>query len=222
MRESLDDIALACAADKSSACHGYAAIYDPWFVPLRDKPIVLLEIGVGGGHSLKMWERYFTHPDAEIFGLDNDPQCALAFGFSPDGKVAVFTGDQRKDEDLARLLWSAGGALDVVIDDGSHRWGDQQFTFSRLWPHVRPGGQYWIEDLHTSYWQSHNDGAEMSTVAMLQNLVDEVQMYGKPPEGPDCRADRKASLRFAIDGLERSVEELHFWKGLALVKKQCS
>jgi hypothetical protein len=35
--------------------------------------------------------------------------------------------------------------LDVIIDDGSHKFLDQQATLHTLWPHLRPGGFYVVE-----------------------------------------------------------------------------
>jgi hypothetical protein len=38
--------------------------------------------------------------------------------------------------------------IDLIIDDASHIGRDQLAMFREMWPHVRPGGVYWIEDLH--------------------------------------------------------------------------
>jgi hypothetical protein len=40
-----------------------------------------------------------------------------------------------------------GGDWDVVIDDGSHISSDIITTHSALWPHLKSGGIYEIEDL---------------------------------------------------------------------------
>ena len=37
--------------------------------------------------------------------------------------------------------------LDLIVDDGSHRFGDQQGTLHTTWPRLRPGGFYIVEDL---------------------------------------------------------------------------
>lgn len=37
--------------------------------------------------------------------------------------------------------------LDIIIDDGSHRFLDQEATLHTLWPRLRPGGFYVIEDM---------------------------------------------------------------------------
>ena len=39
------------------------------------------------------------------------------------------------------------GSCDVIIDDGLHSWSGQQATLRSLWPCVRPGGVYFIEDV---------------------------------------------------------------------------
>ena len=44
----------------------------------------------------------------------------------------------------------SGGEFDVIIDDGSHRPMHQQISLVSLYPHLKPGGQYIIEDLHVA------------------------------------------------------------------------
>jgi len=219
MPKSLDELAIDCGADKSTLCHAYTRAFETWLAPLRDRPVRLLEIGVGGGFSMRMWDRYFTHPEARIFGMEINPDFVVSAHPTVGERVRLVIGSQREYADLLGIC-GAAGMFDVVIDDGSHRWSDQQISWFYLWPHVKPGGQYWIEDLHTSYWQSHADGRQTSTIEHLKDLVDDVNMRGKPPEGPDCRANRATVLQFAATNAERTIAEIHFWKGLCLVKKE--
>ena len=37
--------------------------------------------------------------------------------------------------------------FDVIVDDGDHSWGSQQRTLLALWPRLRVGGLYFIEDV---------------------------------------------------------------------------
>ena len=37
--------------------------------------------------------------------------------------------------------------LDIIIDDGSHRFHDQETMLLTLWPRLRPGGFYVVEDV---------------------------------------------------------------------------
>ena len=53
-------------------------------------------------------------------------------------------------DDLARIAAAAPG-YDVIIDDASHASPHQQLAFRHLFPRLRSGGLYIIEDLH---WQS--------------------------------------------------------------------
>jgi len=216
----LDQLAIEHGADKSSIAHNYAVTYDKWFRLIKDLPVTILEIGVAGGCSLKMWDKYFTNPNTRIFGLDINKECL----------EVVKTCSSRVNVDIVNAAdtfamesWFAKispSMLDIIIDDGSHTWKDQQITFFQLWPKVVAGGQYWIEDLHTSYWKSHSSTRYNPTIDFLKGLVDDVNMRGNPTEAFGCRADRKYSLTFASNDMEKTVEEVHFWKGLSLIKKQ--
>lgn len=135
--------------------HGYADIYE--FL-LRDKkhaPLRLLEIGLlrhdvqarnpvgpyAQAPSLAMWREYF--PNAEIYGFD-----IADFSGVPDVPgVHICRGDMGDETDLARLIEISGGEFDVIIDDASHASHHQQIALRFLFPHLKTGGLYFIEDL---------------------------------------------------------------------------
>lgn len=145
--KSLNDIFDFYASDKGTLNHGlwahphgYGSIYEPWFEPLRDKPIRLLEIGIASGSSLRSWCEYF--PNAKIFAVDiND--CSR---FNND-RVTVARCDQGHAQELADAALRLGGSFDIIIDDGSHVAADQDVSLSTLFRHVVLGGLYIIEDL---------------------------------------------------------------------------
>ena len=149
-------------SDKGSRVGGnrYARVYEALFGPLRDRPVRLLEIGLlGRGHgwdedslrdigqacghdapSLRMWADYFR--GGEIFGLDfND------FSSVRIDRCRILRGDMGRPDDLNAVLDVVGNDLDIVIDDASHASHDQQLALGMLFPAVRPGGFYVIEDL---------------------------------------------------------------------------
>jgi SAM-dependent methyltransferase len=104
----------------------------------------VVEIGVAGGGSLYFWKEMF--PGAAIYGIDIDPRCKNATG---DG-VEVFIGsvcDPRFMQETVRKI----GAADIVIDDGKHHAIHQRAAFKHLWPILRPGGCFCVEDLGVSY-----------------------------------------------------------------------
>jgi hypothetical protein len=141
--------------------HQYTRIYSELLEPLRDRPIRLLEIGLLGmrrggwddkllrdkgethgrdAPSLKMWSEYF--PRAEIFGLDFNDFTGVKID-----RCKIFRADASSADEL-RAVWNEiGGELDVIIDDASHASDHQQITLGALFPAVKPGGVFIIEDL---------------------------------------------------------------------------
>lgn len=164
----LGDLFQRHGSDKHN--HGYDAWYEIHLSQMRMRAISLLEIGVKSGASLRAWERYF--PKATIIGVDNDPVCAA----HSSGRTKIHIGNQA-DEDFMRRVAEESGPFDVVVDDGGHTMAQQKTSFLALWGAMRPGGIYVVEDLHTSYWESHQDGGPMGNATMLsvlKDLVDEM------------------------------------------------
>ena len=141
---SLDAIGLKHGTDKASVGHDYLNYYERLFAPLRSRPLTILEIGVLNGASLRTWREYF--PNARIIGADIEP---FARRFGQTG-IEVEYMDQSNLEDLVRVA-SKYQPFDIVVEDGSHRWEHQITTLKTLFPFVRPGGLYVVEDLQTNY-----------------------------------------------------------------------
>lgn len=68
------------------------------------------------------------------------------------------------------------GTLDVVIDDGSHLSPDVLTTFNTLFPLLRDGGVYAVEDTQTSYWPEWGGSQDRedpnTSMSMLKRLGD--------------------------------------------------
>ena len=82
-------------------------------------------------------------------------------------------GSQIDSKFLASVVEEMGG-IDVVIDDGSHISQHVIKSFEILYPMLNPGGLYFIEDLHTSYWPNYGGGLRRknSSIEYLKHLVD--------------------------------------------------
>lgn len=151
--KTLDEIAGENGTDKSTkpapngVAHGYAPIYDVVFTMMRQNPIKLLEIGVGGGESIRTWLEYF--PKATVYGVDivHDTNPFNAPTSHPEGRYFFNIGDQSCPVFWACFVSDYGPQFDIIIDDGSHVSAHIIASFNCLWPHVRPGGLYCIEDL---------------------------------------------------------------------------
>jgi hypothetical protein len=177
--------------DKGPKLHYYTDHYRDAFAPLRTKRITLLEIGIHKGGSLQMWRRYF--PKARIAGIDLKlPELQIP-------GVDMYVGDQSDPDFLSSLVARYGG-FDVVIDDGSHVASHIAASFAVMFPALRPGGWYVIEDLATSYWESHEGGpigTAGTSVDLMKNLVDRTQ----PESGV------------------HDVEELRVYDNIAFIRK---
>jgi hypothetical protein len=171
---SLRSLAIEMGTDKEGA-HHYADAYERHLGHLRDQPITLLEIGIGGhtdphagGASLRMWKAFF--PRARIIGLDVTDKSSLA-----EDRITILQGDQG-DKALLERIALEHGPFDVVIDDGSHWCKHVIASFEALFPHVTPNGIYAVEDLQTSYWETYGGSSgpdrRGTSMTMLQALVD--------------------------------------------------
>ncbi len=173
-RPSLAALAAKHGTDKGGA-HFYAGAYERHLMHLRDRPIRLLEIGIGGysdpqagGESLRMWKEYFA--EGEIFGLDIHDKSTLA-----EERITILRGDQ-SDPVLLERIGRDHGPFDVIVDDGSHISAHIIASFKGLFRHLADDGIYAIEDLQTSYWQSYGGSSGRdrrgTSMTFLQALVD--------------------------------------------------
>ncbi|MCW9023927.1 MAG: class I SAM-dependent methyltransferase [Gammaproteobacteria bacterium] len=151
--KTLTEIAQEFGTDKWGS-HYYTPHYDRHFAHLRNEPISLLEIGVGGyddphagGESLRSWKEYF--PNAKIYSID-------IFDKRPqeEDRIKIFKGSQ-VDENFLQEVIEQTGPLDIIIDDGSHVNSHIIDSFKYLFPHLKADGIYAAEDLQTSYWKNY-------------------------------------------------------------------
>jgi len=154
--------------------HHYIPLYERYFGPFRGKPVRFLEIGVSKGGSLQMWRQYFG-PEAVIFGVDINPECAQLNGLA--GQVRI--GSQDDPAFLASVVEEMGG-VDLILDDGSHQMAHIPVTLQALFPLLNQGGLYMIEDLHTAYWETFGGSYRspqnfFSTV--VQDLIDDMHHW---------------------------------------------
>lgn len=154
--------------------HHYIPIYDRYFSGFRGRQIRFLEIGVSKGGSLEMWRQYLG-PEAIIFGVDIDPECAKY-----NGRFAqVRIGSQTDISFLSEVVEEMGGSVDVVLDDGSHNMSDILFSLRTLFPRLNRGGVYFIEDLHTAYWRKNGGGYGSSNnfFNVVRDLIDDMHHW---------------------------------------------
>lgn len=157
----------------------YFDIYTKHFAKFIGHSPIVIEIGVGGGGSLKMWREYFGE-GARIYGLDINEK-ALAYA---QDSIEVVIGDQANVGDLLRLL-DVSGPPHIIIDDGGHHAHQQNIAFEVLFPELVDGGVYLIEDTHTSYWEEFGGGylRNGTIVERAKDLIDDLHGWHQRKDG---------------------------------------
>lgn len=192
--------------------HWFTSIYERHLREFRDLPVRVLEIGVGGGgqpaaggESMRMWKRYFHR--GLIFGAD-------IFDKSGVDQQRILTAivDQSDPEALVDLD-ERYGPFDIIIDDGSHVNSHVRTTLDVLFPRLRSGGLYVIEDLWTTYLPSYGGDSTApagvhTSVGLLKQIVEGIH-YQEQPRA----ADTPSSY------LERHVVGLHVYHNIAFLEK---
>ena len=124
--------------------------YAQLLADLRPRHIIELGICEGGSAAfvamLTDFERFVA------LDLKGDPTIALEQFIDEhdlrDRLHTYYEFDQADDARLRRLVAEefGGVALDLVVDDASHRLAPTRASFNVLFPYLRPGGVFVIED----------------------------------------------------------------------------
>lgn len=164
----LNDLAKKYGTDKENSMHGYIKDYERVFKDIRQDYKAILEIGVREGFSHKMWYEYF--PNSMIYGVDNYTDKASTNTESVENdRIKIFVGDQ---EDEKFLNETFKNDLELIIYDGGHRMSHQQNSLGIMFPKLKSGCYYIIEDLHTSKSEKYCDykDPKSTTLNFLKNI----------------------------------------------------
>ena len=120
--------------------HSYIKHYEAILSPFVGKSACILELGVASGKSLMMWEEYLQN--AHIYGVDicNKPKLL-------DNHPSIVFRNANAGSASELETVTAGLTFDIIIDDASHLVADQLVAFAVLFPKLKPGGAYIIEDV---------------------------------------------------------------------------
>jgi demethylmacrocin O-methyltransferase len=207
---NLNRLATIYGTDKYGS-HFYTPHYMTHFRKYKYRRINLIEIGVGGyadpvagGNSLRMWKRYF--PFGSIYSIDIYDKSSLE-----ERRIRIFTGSQ-VDRDFLMTVHDRTGDFDLIIDDGSHINEHVIQSFEMLFPFLREGGTYVIEDTQTSYWPDFGGddrrlGNPRTTMGFFKSLSDCVNYreFAAPDHEPSY--------------YDQNVTAVHFYHNLIFVCK---
>ena len=166
--------------DKESN-HRYGAAYEdiltiqnPAPHSIRGDVLLMMEVGIADGSSLLAWREVF--PNALCVGMD------IHHSDKAHGeRIEFHLGDQCSQADCERA--ASGRWFDFICEDATHILGNTLLTLYWLWPFVKLGGLYVIEE-----W----DGVGGNR-GRIEELFNDAEIIGTC--GPNMRDEPLVVLR---------------------------
>ena len=136
--------------DKNT-CHSYLTIYDPLLKPKMLSAKNVLEVGILGGGSIKLWHDFFVN--ATIYGIDIMPVKNVWPAIKGNDRIRLFTRTNAYDPVfIKREFLDKGIKFDVLIDDGPHNIESMK-QFIKLYVNLlTDDGVLIVEDLRSIDW----------------------------------------------------------------------
>ena len=144
----------------------------------------ILELGVYQGGSYVFLNEVFKPRKIAAVELSEVPIPALdTYIEAQQGRAKLYYGTSQDNEaKLAEIVETDfGGELDLVVDDASHFYDQTKASFRTLFPKLRPGGLYIIEDWSWSFFEPYqapdHPWAEHHSLANLAiDLMEEMAL----------------------------------------------
>jgi SAM-dependent methyltransferase len=195
----------------------YFETYEALFGPRRSTPMRVLEIGVLKGGSLRLWQKYFHHPETVVVGIDIDPECARLDAPAEHRHVRI--GSQADPEFLRRVV-SEFGPFDLIIDDGSHHSTHMIASFNALYRDgLKDGGIYFAEDLHANYWFPWRD-SRRAFLDLCKELLELLQAHYTKAWLDDWNRERAgAPLTVEVPEITLLIKEIRVFDSMVAVYK---
>lgn len=147
---SLQDLASHNLTDKNTI-HSYLPLYDDIFKKKKETAKNILEIGIGWGYSIKLWNDYFKN--ATIYGLDILHIDHITDDIKNNDKIILHTSVNAYNHEYYYDCYvRTNKKFDIVIDDGPHTLKSMK-KFIRLYGQVlTDDGLLVIEDIESIDW----------------------------------------------------------------------
>jgi len=210
LKNDLNKLASIFGSDKYG-WHFYTEHYMTHFEKFKNKPVKILEIGVGGyenpkegGNSLRMWKAFFAK--GTVFAIDIYDK-----SIHNENRIKIFQGSQADREFLEKVTLETG-ELDIIIDDGSHLNEHIIETFKILFPKLKDGGIYVIEDIQTSYWDNMGgDSKDLKNQKTAMNFLKSLT---------DCLNYSEFLIpNYEPSYYDKKIISIHFYHNLVFIYK---
>lgn len=197
--------------DKGPQGHNYTPYYSMFFEKEKYASLKILEIGIDEGSSLRAWKDYFRN--SEIHGIDIRGN----YEYLNDEGIITHIVDHSNKGDLIVFGEQYPEYFDIIIEDGSHMSEDSILTFETLFPYLKSGGYFCVEDLLCDYDSRWNKGR--SSIEYFKGSISNVNMNGNIPNSHICANKQEAVKKYPGSYLDLNIEWIFNSCGLVIIKK---
>jgi predicted O-methyltransferase YrrM len=146
------------------------------------RPTGVLELGIFQGGSFVFLDKLLTPRQIAAVDIATAPvEPLIDYASNRPGRFLHFGTDQADESALRRIVeHELQGELDLVIDDASHRYDLTKRSFEILYPLLRGGGLYVIEDWAWAHLPSYQqqDAPFADRPALTNLLMEQLLLLG--------------------------------------------
>lgn len=194
--------------------------YEQFFTDVGAPRGTMLEIGMWDGGSIAFWQEVLE--PARSIGIDLMDRSDGAYfrqylAERPDTRIETHWNVNQADRARLHGILHDVDDLDLVFDDASHLYEPSRASFEAVFPMLRPGGWYVIEDWAWSHWPDYQGprakwADERALSDLARELVSVVGSSGQtihrlvvfPGFVAAQRGDAAISARFDLSSATRS------------------
>ena len=147
---SLVELANNSKTDKNTT-HSYLPIYQELFINKKETAKNILEIGIGEGGSIKLWNDFFTN--ANVYSIDIIDIDRIWNDIKNNEKIILYTSTNAYNEEFFNMNFlDKNIKCDIILDDGPHTL-DSMIQFIKLYSQILcDDGILIIEDVQSWDW----------------------------------------------------------------------
>jgi hypothetical protein len=99
---------------------------------------------------------------------------------------------------------------DIIIDDGGHAMTQLITSFEVLYPYLKEGGLYLLEDLHTCYWYNYGGGFQKkdTLIEYSKHFIDKMHAW------------YSESKRLKPDYFTKNIYGMHYYDSILIFDKK--
>ncbi len=188
--------------------HGYAKIYENIFNSIKDKSLKILEIGSFYGNASAALFFYFKN--SSIYSADINPDMYKYKG----SRLKNFFIDSSSRNSIKNNILNKNLEFNIIIEDASHMLKDQIISLFMLFPKVKKGGIFVIEEI--DFPEKREDMRTGHSMPDLKTILKKI-ISNENFETEYINKDEKNYLL-------SNIESISFFKGnineVAVIKKK--